>query len=148
EELVGLFGEPVLVRRWHDIGWWALQHGHVRGCLCHRRYHGHCGRTAANHHHPLARIVELARPVLGMHDPALEAIAAGELGRMSGLIIIVSAAHQQKVAAEADRLAGAFDLDGPTRILRTPGCSSHAMLEADPAVDAKFARRLAHVLKD
>src|SRR5262245_1147415 len=83
-----------------------------------------------------------------MHDPAPEPFASPELGRVSGLVIVVSTAHQQKVAVELDRLAGACDLDGPKRILARPDRPRHPMLEAHLALDAEFAPGFAHVLKD
>src|SRR5262245_14837884 len=83
-----------------------------------------------------------------MHNHPPEPFASLDEGRVPGLIIEVSTAHQQKVAAEADRLAGACYLDGPKPILRRPGCAHHLMLEADLALDAEFARGLAQVLKD
>ena len=57
----------------------ALQHGHVGGPLGHRRHQGDRGGAAADHHHPLAGVVEVLRPVLRVHQPSRERSQPGEV---------------------------------------------------------------------
>src|SRR5262245_52118663 len=82
-----------------------------------------------------------------MHDPATEAFASHEVWRVSDLVIEIAATHQQKVAAETDRLVGGFNVDGPTGVFGRPRRSHHPMFKADSAVDAELAGGLTYVLR-
>ena len=70
QELAQQLGDRVFARQRDDVGRRALQHRHVGGVLGHRRDQRHRGRAAADHHHPLALVVGLLGPVLGMDDAA------------------------------------------------------------------------------
>ena len=80
EQLVHPDGERVDVGQRADVGRRALQHGHVFGARisqCGNESH-RCGPTSDDDD-PLAGVVEIFRPVLRMHDRALEVLRAGEL---------------------------------------------------------------------
>ncbi len=71
-----------LVARGHrrDIGGGALQHRHVLGRRRHRRHEGDGGRAAADDDDALARVVEVGRPVLRVHQRPREVSAPAMAG--------------------------------------------------------------------
>jgi hypothetical protein len=85
-------------------------------------YSGAPGRARADHDDALAGVIQVAGPLLRMHDAALEALDAGKLRRIALLVVVVAGAHVQEVAGQAYRLlAGTLlGLDRPARILARP----------------------------
>ena len=128
----------------------ALEHGHVRGPLGQRGDQRDRGRAAADHHHALAGVVGVVRPRLGMDDPAAEALRAGELRRVAGLVAVVARAAEQEAAGHPHGLARvrAGDLHVPARLRGGPLGRHHPVVEADRPVDPRLARRVAHVVAD
>ena len=105
------------------------------GLLGHRRDQRHGGRAAADHDDPLALVVEVLGPVLRVDHLALEALAAGELGRVALVVAVVAAAHREEAAGEA----------GASRRCR---CVRPRPSSARPAVDhcAETTRWLKRIL--
>ncbi len=142
-------GETVLCGQGDDVGGRALQHRHPLGPLGHRRDQRHRGGAAADHHDPLADVVEVLRPVLGVDDPALEALAAGELRRVALVVAVIASAAVEEVAGQLDRLAaGALGDHGPARLPAAPLGAHHPVAEADVLLDAVLARGLVDVVAD
>jgi hypothetical protein len=79
-----------------------------------------------------------------MYDAAPEALDAAELRRVSRRVVVVAAAHEEKVA----RQHGALGLDRPAGVRGAPRRPLHALTEADIPVDAVLARRLAEIGED
>src|SRR3546814_5047524 len=76
----------------------ALEHRDVRRPLTvalfgHRGHDGNRGRPRSDHHHLLARIVEILRPELRVDDLSAEILAAGEMGVIRLVIIIIARAE-------------------------------------------------------
>ncbi|PHK11687.1 hypothetical protein VF09_06710 [Nostoc linckia z9] len=142
--------DPVFGGARDHVGRRALQHHHVRGVLRHLGHQGHRRRTAADHDHALAAIVELLGPMLRVDDRTPEALAAGELGRIAFLVAIIAAAHEEEVAAEEQLLLlrPALHLDLPGRCLGRPGRTLHPVLVADMLVDAVIPGGLPQILLD
>ena len=103
EQAAGGGGQRIDRGQRQDVAGRALQHRHVCGGLCHRRHQRHRRRAAADHQHPLAGVVEVLGPVLGMHDAPREALAAGELRREALVVAVVAGAGVEEVAAQAQR---------------------------------------------
>src|SRR5581483_5422780 len=86
---------------------------------------------------------------LRMNDLALEALHAGPARHVSGVVIIIAGAHLQEVAAIGDLVAlGAFDIEGPARLRRRPGCALDLVPVTDLAVDAVVPRGLVEIIGD
>ena len=123
-------GDRILGRQGQDVAGRALQHRHVRRRLGHRRHQRHRGRAAADHHDPLARVVEVLRPVLRVDDLPAEVLDAGELRQVALVVAVVAAAHQQEAAGErrlsrrravtASTVQRACSLDQAARVTRWP----------------------------
>src|SRR3546814_20196718 len=58
-----------------------------------RSHDGNRGRPRSDHHHLLARIVEILRPELRVDDLSAEILAAGEMGVIRLVIIIIARAE-------------------------------------------------------
>src|SRR5262245_18001647 len=56
------------------VCWGALQHGNMCGLLRQCWNERNRGRAAADHHNPLASIVKVVGPLLGMHNATSEAL--------------------------------------------------------------------------
>ena len=106
------------------------------GLLGHRGHERHRGRAAADHDDALARVVEVLGPLLGVHDPAGEALGARELGRVALVVAVVAAAHEEEVAGEAH---------GPRRCRRArpPPSSARPCSTTRPARRGGWKRILA-----
>ena len=143
-------GERITSRERDHVARRALEHRHVLGAVRHRRDERDGGGAASDHHDPLARVVDVAGPVLRVDDPALEALAALELRQVALVVAVVARAAEQEAAGHAHRLPGVRPLGvhGPARIGARPLRPDHPVPEADPAVDAVLARRIAHVVED
>ena len=124
EELAEQLGDRVFARQRDDVGRRALQHRHVGGVLGHRRDQRHRGRAAADHHHPLARVVGLLGPVLGVDDGALEVLDPLELGRVALVVAVVAAAvdrgRRRRSSRSGRRRAPPSPSSAPPRSTRTP----------------------------
>ncbi len=66
----------------------------------------HRGGAAADHDDPLAGVVEVLGPGLGVDERALEASMPGEVGQVAVVVAVVAAAREEEAARELDRLAG------------------------------------------
>ena len=138
--------DAVAGRERGHVGRRALQHRHARRLLAQRRDQRHRGGAAADHDDPLAGVVEVVRPVLGMDDRAGEALAARELGRVSLVVAEVAGAAAEPAAGDLGRLdlpvgAGPLDLDVPERLGARPLGANDAMAEADLVGDVVLAPR-------
>ena len=103
-----IIGESVLGRPGNHIGRRALEHGHMRCVPGHFRDQGDGGGPAADHHHPLAGVVEIGRPELRMDDASGEIRLAGEVRPVTLSIVVVAGAHVQEGAGDLlDRSLGA-----------------------------------------
>ena len=107
----------ILRRHGDNVGRRALQHGDVRRRLRHFGHQGHGGRAAANHHHALVRVCDVLGPLLRMDNLSLELLSPGKLRGIPPVVVVVAAAHEEKVAGEA---AG-FGRVGPLG-LYSPAC--------------------------
>ena len=84
--------------RWHrkEIGWRALQHGHVSGRARHCRHDGRRGRAAADHDDGLVRVVEVRRPVLRVNELAGEPVHPREVRHIAFVLVVVARAGDQE----------------------------------------------------
>src|SRR5581483_7565881 len=133
-----------------DIGRRALQHGDVGRRLCQLRHEGDGGRAAADDDDTLVRGGDVLRPALGVDEAALEAGNAGIRRSIALGVAVVAGANEEEVAGELDALVRgpALHLGRPLHILGRPRCALEAVAEADPAVYAVLACRLADVAQD
>ena len=146
-------GDGILRRPRHHIGRRALQHGDVAGGLGHLRHQRHRRRARTDHHHALARIVDIVGPFLRMHDTAGEIRRARKFRRVAFLVSVVARTHEQEVAGEAHDLGralarAALGLHGPARVRRRPRRPLDPVVIADLLVDAVLGRGLADVVQD
>ena len=149
QHLAERLGDRIFARHREDVGGRALQHRHVGGVLGHRRDQRHRGGAAADHHHPLALVLGLLGPVLGMDDLPLEGLDPGELRRVALVIAVVAAAVHQEGRRERHRSAVvALRRHGPARFLTRPRRTDDTVAEAHLAIDAALARRRPHVVED
>ena len=108
------------------VGRGALQHRHVRGVGGDRRHQGHRSGTTADHHHPLVGEVEVVRPVLRVHDPALVVVDSGELRGVALVVVVVAAARPEHVTGEGHLVAVVLGGDRPAPVGRRPVRPSYA----------------------
>src|SRR5204862_4946482 len=99
---------------------------------------------------PLAVVVQILGPVLGVDDLAPEPIRAVEVRHVALVVAVVAGAREDEVAGEVQRLAGvsALDLNGPVCIRGGPHRPRDPMAVADRLVDAVFAGGVADVAED
>ena len=143
-------GDGVLGRQRGDVGGRPLEHRHVGGGVGHRRDQRDRGGAAADHHHALARVVEVFGPRLRVHDGALEPVHAGEVGLVAVVVAVVAAAREHEAAGELDGLAGVGALGGdvPAGLLGGPVGPHDAVVEPDVLVDAGLGGGVLDVLQD
>ncbi len=142
-------GDLVLRRPRHDVGGRALQHRDMGGGVRHRRHQRHRRGAAADHHHALAVVGEVLRPLLRMHDGAAEPLHARPARHIATVVIVIAAAHLQEIAGQGQRAPiGPGDVHGPPRIRRRPRRPAHAMAEVDLLVDAVFGGGLIEIVQD
>lgn len=120
------------------------------GPLGHRGHQGHCGGAAADHHHPLAGVVEVGGPVLRVHDPPREPLGAGEPRGVPGVVAVVAGAGEQEGTGQRDRLAGvvALGVHRPAGARAVPVGPQHPVPEADVVGDAVLVGGAADVVAD
>jgi len=107
-------GDRVFGRPRDDESRGALQHCHLRRGFGQRRNKRDGGRAAADHEDPLAGAIEVLRPLLRMDDGPRELLHAGPAGHVSTPVVVVSSAHMEEAAAEADGGAVcALDVERP-----------------------------------
>ena len=137
-----------MIRSGYHISRRTLDHGYVSGLVAHGRHQRHGRRTAANHHHALAGVIKVLRPVLWMYHRAREVIDAFELRRVTGFVVVVAAAHHQKVAAVFHQ--GAIMLCGhrPLSMLRRPVGTFDHVVVTDVVAHTIFHRRLLQIFAD
>ena len=143
-------GDRVAGRQGGDVAGRALEHRDVRGGLGHGGRQGDRGGAAADHHHLLAGVVEVGRPVLGVDDRPAEAVSAGEVGLVAVVVAVVAAAGEQEPAGELHRLSGvgAFGGDVPAGFVARPVGGHDAVVEADVAIDALLRGGVLYVPQD
>ena len=148
QELAQEVGDRVARRQRDDVAGRALKHRHVLGVPRHRRDERDRSRAAADHHHSLARVVEVLGPVLGVDDLPAEALGALEFRGERLVVAIVARAHEEEVARELHGLAVVLGLHRPARLLGRPLRSHHLVPEPDRRLDVVLARGLTDVAED
>ena len=88
-----------------EIGGRALQHGDVSAFLRHCRDQRCCRCARTDHQHPLAGVIKVLGPGLGMDDAALEALHARPVWRIALGMPVVALAHPQEVGLDDEVLA-------------------------------------------
>ncbi len=143
-------GEGVLGRARDHIGGRALQHGHMGGGPGHFRHQGHRRGPRADHHHPLAGIVQILRPMLRMDDAALEVGLAGKLRPIALGVVVIARAHEQEIAGDLGRLGAGppVVIHRPVRFGRTPGGAPDLVAVADVPIDAEGLGRVLQIVED
>ena len=143
-------GHGILGRSRDDVRGRALQHGHMRGPLCEFRQQRDCRGTAADHDHALIGVFDVVRPLLRMHDASGEFLYTGKIGRVACLVAVVAGAHEEKIAAEANRRfrLAHLCLNRPSCISRRPRCVLDLMTETDVPINAALMRGVLHVLEN
>ena len=108
------------------------------------------GGAASDHDDALAGVVELLRPVLGVHELPCEALAAGEGWAVALVIAVVAGAAVQEVAGDLHGLAAvaALHLHGPARVGARPLGAQRPVPEADLLLDPVIVRGVADVVED
>lgn len=104
--------------------------------------------AAADDDDPLARDVEVVRPLLRVDQRAGVALDAREDRRVALVVAVVAARAEQPRAGEPAGLAAGLDLDGPVAVLARPRRAADRVAVADQPVDAALAGGLAQVLQD
>ena len=141
-QLVGVRHAPVIGRR-------ALQHGHLGGLVGHRRNDRRRRSARTDHHHPLAGIVSLGIPQLGMDQQAAELLGSRPVRHVGRLVVIIALAHPQEVAGEIG--AGPVAASRPHRpelVRARPQGLADAVAIVNVRGDAVFLDHLAHVFTD
>ena len=139
--------QRVMSRNRGDVARRALDHGHVLGVLRQRRDQGHGCRAAPDHHDALTSAVEIVRPLLRVHDLAVEGLAALEMGRVSGVIAVVTGIGKQKSTRQLLCGTGVctINFDSPLSLGRTPCRLDHTAVIPNLRVETAVARRLTDV---
>ena len=140
--------QSVAARHGQHVGRGPLKQRHVRGVGGDRRHQGHRGGTTADHHHPLVGEVEVVRPVLRVHDPALVVVDSGELRGVALVVVVVAAARPEHVTGEGHLVAVVLGGDRPAPVGRRPVRPSYGVAVADALVDAVLRCGLADVAED
>ncbi len=150
EQFLRCVGEDVLRRHRHDVGRRSLQHRDVAGLLGHRRHQRDSGGATADHNDLLARVVEVRRPVLRVHDLPLEALAALEVRGEAFVVAVVAAGAENPGRADLHEFfgVGALDIDNPARVVAGPRRAQHLVVEAHLVVDAVFGCGLTQIGQD
>ena len=130
----------------------ALQHGHFPSPLGHGWEQRDRGGSTADHHHVLAGVVEVLRPVLGVDHGATELLDAGELRGVALVVVVVAAAEVDEPAAvllfRTTLRAVLLHRDRPGVGRRVPVRCAHVAVEPDVPVDSVLVRGVAQVLAD
>lgn len=115
-----------------------------------RRHQGHGGRAAADHHHPLAAVIQVFGPELWVDDLPAEPFGTLELRRITARIVVVAAAHVQEVTADMFCFAAGrlLDFDVPARIRCGPLRSHYFVAVANMRLETVFRNGLAQVVED
>ena len=108
--------DRILRRRRHDPGWCALHHGHVLGPVGHGRNEGHRRGARPDDRNPLAGVVEIFGPFLGVDDLAAERVGAGELGGEASAVRVVPGAHEHEVGCDLERVVTVIDRECPSPV--------------------------------
>ena len=112
--------ERIVARTRHHVSRRALQHRDMRRVLRHFRHQRHGGGTGADHDDALVFIVDVGRPFLRMDHLPFKILRARKGRRISVLVVVIAAAHEQKFAGHRDARASMLHLYGPLRLCRRP----------------------------
>ena len=93
------------LRQGGDVGRRALQHRDVGRRAGQGGHQGHRGGAAADDHDPLADVVEVLGPVLGVNEGAGEVAHAGEVGQVAVVVAVVAGAREEEARGELDGAA-------------------------------------------
>ena len=102
----------------------------------------------ADHHDPLAGVVEVLGPVLRVDHVAGEVPEPGQLGPVPPLVVEVAGAGPQERARQLTGALAGLDGDRPARGVAVPLGLHHPVVVADVPVDAVLPRGLAQVVED
>ncbi len=131
-----------------------MQHRDVGNILGHGRNEGHGGRPRPDHHDPLADVVEVLGPFLGMDDRPGEAFPASELRRVALPVAVVPGTHVEEPAGHGDEALGSGHGVGvcgrhrPSGVGAGPFGGRDPVSEADVAGQVVLGDRLPQVVQD
>ena len=122
----------------------------MRGLLRHGRHQGDRGCPAANDHHLLARIVEILRPVLRVHNLATEITFVREVRFVALIIIVVAGTPDHEVGGVVLGFAGFFvqGREFPAFVDARPVRRFDGQAKANVALNVVFPRGLRHIILD
>lgn len=83
-------GRGIMIGQAQDIAGRALQHGNVSGRCRHGGNQRHRGSSAPNHHNFFPGIIQVVRPMLGMHNLTPETAGAGKLRFVSSVVAVIA----------------------------------------------------------
>ena len=149
KQLVHPDGEGVDVGQRGDVGRRPLQHGHVCGTRigeCGNESH-RCG-AASDDDDPFAGVVEVFRPVLRMHDRALEVVGSGKLRRVALVVVVVAAAGEQERAGDVLLLTVGLDAHRPPVVRVGPVDALHVVPITDVLAEPVLADGLVEIADD
>ena len=150
QHLVHRHGYFIGIRHGHNVAGRTLQHGHLGRFFRHRRHQRNRRGTTANHHHFLAAVVQLFRPLLRVNNLALEVLFSGEVWPVTLVIVVVPSAIHHEPAGEFTAFAAGFMLCIECPLLLIAGPVSVIQFQAvlHFVVEAELPGRFSHVLTD
>ena len=120
----------------------------MAGLLRQRRDQADRGRSAADHHNPLPRIVERVRPVLWMHHLPGEVLDPPEVRRVRLVVVVIAGCAVQEPAPIGSVRSVLFSADRPGVGGRVPVGGPDVGVEADMFGDAVLVGGVHQVLPD
>ena len=111
---------------------------------------GRGGGTGAYDDNPLALVVQVLRPGLGVDDRPPEFVHTLPLGCIALLVAVVALAHPQEAGGEVRDVAtvSALRLNNPVLVFAGPGGAQYLVLIANVLVDVVVLDSLSQVVQD
>ena len=131
-----------------NIGRRTLQHGNVGAFFGHGRHQGDGSSAGTDHHHFLAFVIQVFRPVLRMNHLALEVFLTGEIRFIAFVIVVITATGEQEVGGKGFLLAGLLvgGFHRPVIVSAGPVRLDHLATKTDMFFNVVLFRGLFHVL--
>ena len=133
-----------------EIGGRALQHGDVFALAGHGRNDGGGRGAGADNQHLHVAVVQVLRPQLRVHDPALVAVHAGPFRSVGVVMVVVALAHPQEAGREGELFASlqVVHQQLPALLRAAPAGGADLVAIADVVAQPLLLDTLGEVLED
>jgi len=149
QDLASQIREHVARGQRGDVRGRALQHDHVLRRFCKRGNQRHGGGAAADHDDLFSTDVQPLGPLLRVDPSALKIGAPGEIGLVSSLVVVITAADIEEGRGVFALLFFRARLRGhkPALFARGPARRDHPGVEADVRLDTQLSRGIPDISK-